>query len=129
MPSSQGRPAGSRPRVLRLLSASAGVLAAAAGIAGVLGGSPAATAAALGGTACLVPQAWFAWRVLIAGRGGDAGGMLRALYWGEAVKLALIVVLLIAIFRIWPAVPPVPLVLGFIAVQSVHWFTPLLLDS
>lgn len=129
MPSSQGPPAGSRPRVLRLLSASAAVLAAAAGVAGVLAGSPAATAAALGGTACLVPQAWFAWRVLIAGRGGDAGRMLRALYWGEAVKLALIVVLLIAIFRIWPAVPPVPLVLGFIAVQSVHWFTPLLLDS
>lgn len=129
MPSSQGLPAGSRPRVLRLLSASAAVLAAAAGVAGVLAGSPAATAAALGGTACLVPQAWFAWRVLIAGRGGDAGRMLRALYWGEAVKLALIVVLLIAIFRIWPAVPPVPLVLGFIAVQSVHWFTPLLLDS
>lgn len=129
MPSSQGLPAGSRPRVLRLLGASAAVLAAAAGVAGVLAGSPAATAAALGGTACLVPQAWFAWRVLIAGRGGDAGRMLRALYWGEAVKLALIVVLLIAIFRIWPAVPPVPLVLGFIAVQSVHWFTPLLLDS
>lgn len=101
----------------------------AATLAGVLAGPPAAASAALGGTACLLPQAWFAWRVLVVGRGGDAGRMLRALYWGEAVKLALIAVLLIAIFRTWPAVPPVPLVLGFIAVQAVHWFTPLLLDS
>lgn len=129
VPSSQQRSERSRPRVLRLISAQATVLAAAAALAGALAGPPAALAAALGGAACLLPQAWFAWRVLVAGAEGDAGRMLRALYWGEGVKLALIVVLLIAIFRAWPAVPPVPLVLGFVAVQTVHWFTPLLLDS
>lgn len=129
MPSSRERPVRSRPRVLRLIAAQAGVLAAAGTLAGALGGRPAALSALLGGTACLLPQAWFAWRVLGAGHEGDAGRMLRALYWGEAVKLALVAVLLIAIFRAWPAVPPVPLVLGFIAVQTVHWFAPLLLES
>lgn len=129
VPSSQERPARSRPRILRLISAQAAVLLAATALAGALGGPPAALSAALGGTACLLPQAWFAWRVLAAAAGGDAGRMLRAMYRGEAVKLALIAALLVVIFRAWPAVPPVPLILGFIAVQTVHWFTPLLLES
>ena len=55
--------------------------------------------------------------------------MLRAMYVGEAVKLAAIVLVFVGIFRAWPEVPPLPLFLTFVAVQAVHWFAPLLLDS
>jgi len=113
--------------VRRLLWAQAGMAALAAAIAGAAGGPPAALAAVLGGLTCLVPQVWFAWRVFAADPGQPAA-MLGALYVGEGLKLVAIAVAFVAIFRVWPAVPPLPLILAFIAVQTVHWFAPLLLE-
>lgn len=115
-------------RVRRLLAAQAGVTAIAVGIAFALGGRASAAAAALGGLTCLLPGAWFAWRVFGADP-SDPNAMLRALYRGEGAKLAAIAVAFVAIFRGWPEVPPEPLVLTFVAVQTVHWFAPLLLEQ
>lgn len=119
-----------RPPVHRLIAVQAAVGAGAAALAGATGGSEAAAAAALGALAALVPQAWFAWRVFRRDViEGGAATMLRAMYLGEAVKLAAIAVILVGIFRLWPGVPPLPLVLTFVAVQTVHWLAPLLLES
>lgn len=118
-----------RPRIHRLIAAQALIGLGAAVIAAGIAGREAALAAALGALTCLLPQAWFAWRVFGRGLEGDAGAMLQTMYRGEAAKLAAIVVLFVAIFRLWPEVPPLPLVLSFIAVQSVHWFAPLLLGE
>ncbi len=115
-------------RIRRLLAAQAGVAAVAAGIAFALAGAAAAGAAALGGLTCLLPAAWFAWRVFGADP-SDPNAMLRALYRGEGIKLAAIALAFAAIFEGWPQVPPAPLVLTFIAVQTVHWFAPLLLEQ
>lgn len=115
-------------RVRRLLAAQAGVAGIATAIAFAIDGEIAAAAAALGGLTCLLPGAWFAWRVFGADP-SDPNAMLRALYRGEGVKLAAIAVAFVAIFRGWPDVPPAPLVLTFIAVQTVHWFAPLLLEQ
>ncbi|WP_175443126.1 ATP synthase subunit I [Halofilum ochraceum] len=114
--------------VRRLLLAQAGTGAVAAGIAWLAGGDKAALAAALGGLTCLLAQVWFAWRVFAADPAKPAA-MLGALYIGEGVKLASIAVAFMAIFRVWPEVPPLPLILAFIAVQTVHWFAPLLLEQ
>lgn len=115
-------------RVRRLLAGQAVVAALATGVAYALDGSNASAAAALGALTCLAPNAWFAWRVFAADS-SDPGAMLRALYLGEGVKLAAIAVAFTAIFRSWPEVPPAPLMLSFIAVQTVHWFAPLLLEQ
>lgn len=122
-----GRPHGLR-RVRRLLAAQAGVAALGTGLAFALGGRNPAAAAALGGLACLLPSAWFAWRVFGADP-SDPNSMLGAMYLGEAVKLAAIALAFAAIFRFWPDVPALPLVLTFIAVQTVHWFAPLLVEQ
>lgn len=114
--------------VRRLLLAQAGTGAVAAGIAWLAGGQTAALAAALGGLTCLLAQVWFAWRVFAADP-AEPAAMLGALYIGEGVKLASIAVAFMAIFRVWPEVPPLPLILAFIAVQTVHWFAPLLLEQ
>lgn len=127
MPATQQRQAARRPGIRRLVAAQGVVLVVAAGIASAIAGWTGGLAAALGGATCLLPQAWFAYRVL--GPGGDAGQMLRALYLGEATKLATIVVVLVVIYRAWPDVPLAPLILGFIAVQAVHWFAPILLET
>ena len=115
-------------RVRRLLAAQAAVVFAAVAIAWAAAGREAALAAVLGGLVSLVPQAWFAWRVFAADP-ADPGAMLRALYRGEGIKLAAIALGLVAIFRAWPEVPPLPLILTFIAVQLAHWLAPLLLDG
>lgn len=117
-----------RTRVGRLIAAQAAVVVLAAALSGVFAGREHALAGALGGLSCLLPQAWFAWRVFRVAPGGSPQAMLAAFYQGEVVKVALIVVVLIVVFRAWPEVPPVPLVLTFIAVQAVHWFAPLLLE-
>ena len=114
--------------VRRLLFAQAGIGLVAVGIAWFAGGRPAAMAAALGGLTCLLPQVWFAWRVFAADPAKPTA-MLGALYLGEGLKLASIAVAFMAIFRVWPEVPPLPLILAFIAVQTVHWFAPLLLEQ
>lgn len=116
------------PGIRRLVAAQAAVAALAVGAAWVSGGGEAGRGALAGGLVALVPQAWFAWRVFAADP-NDPGAMLRALYRGEGIKLAAIALALVAIFRAWPEVPPLPLILAFIAVQSVHWFAPLLLDA
>jgi len=126
-PTEQGRV---QPCLGRLIAAYVAVAGIAVAVAGLLGSATSVAAAALGGLAGVVPQAWFAWRVLRRGvLAGDAQGMLRAMYWGEAVKLAAVAVILVGIFRYWPTVPPLPLLATFVAVQAVHWATPLLLES
>lgn len=117
-----------RRLVGRLAGTQAAVILVAAAISATAGGRAAALASTLGGLACLLPQTWFAWRMFRAGPGDPPRVMLAAFYQGEMVKLALIVVMLVAIFRAWPAVPLAPLILTFIAVQAVHWFAPLLLE-
>lgn len=117
-----------RRLVGRLVLAQGMVLAVAAATAGAVGGRDAALAGILGGLACLVPQTWFAWRVFRVGAGDPPHAMLAAFYQGEVVKLALVAIALVTIYRAWPQVPLAPLVLTFIAVQVVHWFAPLLLE-
>jgi ATP synthase protein I len=114
--------------VRRLLAAQAAIGVLATLIAWIAVGSTAAQAAALGGLACLGPQVWFAWRVFAADPAKPAA-MLGALYVGEGLKLVAIAIAFMAIFRVWPEVPPLPLILTFIAVQTVHWFAPLLLEQ
>lgn len=119
-----------RPPVHRLIAAQAAIAALAVLVSAALGGGAAALAAAAGGLTAVLPQAWFAWRVFRRGViEGGAGAMLRAMYLGEAVKLAAIAVLFVGIFQAWPEVPPLPLLLTFVAVQAVHWFAPLLLET
>lgn len=104
------------------------MVAVAVAVASIAGGREAAVAAGLGGLTCVLPQVWFAWRLFAADTAQPAS-MLGALYIGEGVKLVAIAVAFMAIFRVWPEVPPLPLILAFIAVQSVHWFAPLLLEQ
>lgn len=124
-----GRTAEIRRRlVARLVAVQAGIVLLAAAISAGFGGREAALASMLGGATCLLAQTWFAWRMFRVGPGDPPRAMLAAFYQGEMVKLALIVIVLVAIFRAWPQVPLAPLVLTFIAVQAVHWFAPLLLE-
>lgn len=126
---SQRSPSRPRPRIGRLVAAQLAVGLAATALAGLWADAEAALATGLGALAGWLTHAWFAWRALGPASRGDAHTMLRAMYRGEAIKLAAIAVFLVGVFRLWPDVPALALVLGLIAVQVVHLLAPLLLES
>lgn len=108
----------------RIVALQAAVLAAifAGSLAGF--GWQVAKAAGLGGMIALVPNAYLALKI---GRsqGKSPHQIVRGLYLGEVVKLALTGVLFFLVLRL-PEIRFVPLLLGFMAVLSVFWFALLL---
>ena len=126
---SQHPPSRPRPRIARLVAAQLAVGLLATALAALLAGAEAALATGLGACAGWLTHAWFAWRALGPASRGDAHTMLRALYRGEAIKLAAIAVFLVGVFRLWPEVPALALVLGLIGVQVVHLLAPLLREG
>lgn len=81
---------------------------------GLFGGRDAALSAFLGGVACVLPSAIFAWRLHAASRRGVAA-FGAAFLVGELLKLALSAVLLVAVIKWYHGVHHAALVVGFIA--------------
>jgi ATP synthase protein I len=81
---------------------------------------PAALSWLLGSIICVVPNAFVAALMLV--RRTDARAALRALYWGEAGKLALTVALFVIVFERVRPLRPGWLFAGLIATQSISLF-------
>ena len=101
------------------LQAAATVLVAA--IAAIIGGVHAASSAALGGLACVLPNALFAFR-LAAEMRRPGGATVQGFFVGEFVKLAVTVLILFTVARTyrdlnWPA-----LIAGFIVALKSYFF-------
>lgn len=81
--------------------------------AGLLIPSVKALAFGIGGAVSLVPNAYFAMRVLLAPAPLDARVRLRQLYAAELTKLLICALLFALIFSQWRALPPAWLLTGF----------------
>lgn len=91
----------------------------AAALALWMAGAPAAVSALLGGG--IATAGSLAMAALVFGRaGGSAQRVLGAFYVGEAVKLAVIVVLFVAVLKMVRIVP-LALLAGFAATYLVYW--------
>lgn len=91
----------------------------AAALALWMAGAPAAVSALLGGG--IAAAGSLAMAALVFGRaGGSAQRVLGAFYVGEAVKLAVIVVLFVAVLKMVRIVP-LALFAGFAATYLVYW--------
>ena len=95
-------------------------------VAGFLGGVHAALSAALGGLSCVLPNALFAWRLTIQAK-SPQGANVGSFFVGELVKLAVTVVMLFAIFKLYPALNWLALLAGFI-VGLKSYFVAFLID-
>ncbi len=81
----------------------------------------AAYSALLGGLICVIPNAWFASRLLLKAGRGDSRAFLRAAYVGEAVKLIMTAALFALVFvRVKPLHAPA-LFIGFAACILMNW--------
>lgn len=94
-------------------------------VAWALGGSRQGVSALLGGLVGFLPNTVFA---LLFGRkesGKSANQVIRAFYMGEALKLALTVLLFVIVFHM-PGVSALAVFIAFAGVMAVFWFSLLL---
>ena len=115
-----------KPRVFRVIIAQALVSTLLFVILQPLG-MAIALSALLGGLCCTIPNAYFV-KQAFRFRGAHSAKMIaNSFYLGEAGKLMLTVVAFTLVFTQVKSLDPVALFGAFILVQTVNWFTPLLI--
>ncbi|RMF18211.1 MAG: F0F1 ATP synthase subunit I [Gammaproteobacteria bacterium] len=77
-----------------------------------------------GGLICAVPNLYFTSRVFTWQGARAARQIVKSFYRAEAVKLILTAILFAFAFRFAPWLEVLPLFIGFIVVQAVHWLAP-----
>jgi ATP synthase protein I len=87
-------------------------------------GANVAVSAFLGGAIGFLGSLAYAWKIAGAqnrGTGMDPKALMRAHFVGEAQKLALTVILFVAVLVLYKGVATLPLLLTFIATLAVYW--------
>ena len=85
----------------------------------------AAKSALLGGLVNIVPTTYFATKLFQYQGARAARQIVNSFYKGEAMKIALTVLLFIVVFKFFNIIPLVFLSV-YIAIQMVFWFAPLI---
>ncbi len=86
----------------------------------IFGGARMAMSPGLGGLVAFLPNLGFAYRMQLASE-KKAKQMVRSFYVSVAIKILLTAALFLIVFQI-PEVNLLTLLVGYIAVVSVHWF-------
>jgi len=94
-----------------------------------LSGRVAGYSALLGSLTCVLPNAFLAGRIVLAGRDPGARGLVRAAYTGELGKLALTALMFGLVFATVRPLAPGPMFAGFIAAQLVTFAGLLMRDA
>ncbi len=89
-------------------------------IAAMIGGLHAAASAALGGLACLVPSALFAFRLAIETR-RPGGATVHGFFIGEFMKVAATLLLLFGVASVYRNLNWLALIVGFIAALKSYF--------
>jgi ATP synthase protein I len=77
----------------------------------------------LGGFCCILPSIYFAYKLFKSVSARMLGKAMGALYFGEVIKLFLIGVLSILVFKFIPIIP-MDFFIGFICAQLAFWVAP-----
>ncbi len=97
-------------------------------LAALLHSVVAAYSALIGGILYLLPNAFFAWRVL--GRQTNTPrGVLADMYIGEIWKMVISIFCFAAVFILVQPVSPFPLFLTFILLQVLNWYLQMKVDD
>lgn len=78
-----------------------------------------------GGLTVMLPTALFAWRAFAQGGARSAQQVVSNFFAGEALKISLTVILLVALLLL-TSLPLVAVCSGYIAVLIVQWLAPIL---
>lgn len=102
-----------------------GVTIFVAAVCAVFAGTAAAISAALGGLVCVLPNAWFAWR-LWRGMQRPGGARVTDFFIGEAMKMGLALLLMGAVVKAYPALVWPAFLAGLVVALKSYWFGLLL---
>ncbi len=112
----------------RLFRAQLLVMIIASIIAFLISGSHASASILVGGLVSALPNAYFA-RMLFRYEGAHAAQkIVNSFYKGEAMKMLLTIALFALTFK-YLNVVPLAFIVGFIVVQMLFWFAPLIFDN
>ncbi len=89
-------------------------------------GAQAASSALLGGVVCIVPNAFFAGKLFKYQGARSAKQIVNSFYKGEALKIALSIILFTLVF-VWIKITPLAFFLSYIIILMTHWFAPLII--
>lgn len=98
-------------------------------LTGLLWGVVTAYSALLGGLVCLVPNCYFAYRAFKFQGARAAQHIVRSFYAGEAGKIIITALLFALVFSRVSPINALAVLLGFGAIQLVHWLVPIVQSS
>lgn len=88
-----------------------------------------ALSALLGGLICLLPNAWLVYKAFAYSGARSAKYIVNSFYRGETGKFLLTVCGFALVFAWVRPLHPLTLLAAFATVQTVNWFTPVILES
>lgn len=91
--------------------------------------SQSAVSALLGGLVCVIPNLYFINTVFAQSGATAARQVLHSFFIGEAIKIFITAALFAIIWKLYQAVQPVALFVGFIGTQFGQWFAPLVFKT
>ena len=92
-------------------------------------GKIAGLSALLGGLICLIPNLYMAYKTFAYSGATAAQKIVNSFYKGEAGKLLLTIAGFSLVFLLVRPLDPLALFLTYVVVQSVFWFTPVLMKT
>lgn len=120
-------PARRRPAFRRLLALQVAMVLAVTLLAAAVSGPASMGSALTGGLVCLIPQAYFVWRLGGVRGGRRARQYVANFYRAEAGKFGLTVALFVMVFVTVPPSNPIFFFSAYVAAQLMHWLAPWLL--
>lgn len=100
----------------------AGITAIAVLVLGLVVGEQGAVSAGIGGFACILPNAWFAWRLTATARQAKASSMVAGFFIGEFIKVVATIGLLAAAIKIYPTMHWPSLLIGMVVALHASLF-------
>ncbi|MBI2786630.1 MAG: ATP synthase subunit I [Legionella longbeachae] len=89
-------------------------------------GTNAAISALLGGMVCIVPNAYFAYKLFKYQGARSAKKIVNSFYKGEALKIIISILLFTAVFISF-RITPLAFFVSYIMILMTHWFAPLII--
>ncbi|MGE5491006.1 MAG: ATP synthase subunit I [Actinomycetota bacterium] len=91
-------------------------------ILGLLVGSEGAISAGIGGFACILPNAWFAWRLAATAKHAKPTSMAAGFFIGEFIKVVATIGLLAIAMKLYPSMHWLSLLIGMVVALHASLF-------
>lgn len=115
----------SKRGIIRLWLVQAGIMLTLSVLSLILFNAKTACSVLLGGLVCIIPNAFFAFKLFRYSGARSAKQIVNSFYKGEALKIILSISLFTAVFVLC-RITPLAFFVSYILILMTHWFAPLI---